>query len=76
MLTAEEARNKAISNRNKAAEIELAAISKQICQAVEKGELYITLSDLSTTSSEFLRNLGYDVERYSMRNEVTIKISW
>lgn len=73
---AEEARKQTTNNniRNRTTKV-LEEISEKISNAIQNGELYITVNKLSYIEYEQLRNLGYVVNSEFKNNELFHKIS-
>lgn len=74
---AEEARKQTTNNniRNRTTKV-LEEISEKISNAIQNGEFYITVNELSYIEYEQLRNLGYVVNSEFKNNELFHKISW
>lgn len=73
---AEEARKQTINNIGNRTTKVLEEISEKISNAIQNGEFYITVNELSYIEYEQLRNLGYVVNSEFENNELFHKISW
>lgn len=73
---AEEARKQTTNNIGNRTTKILEEISKKISNAIQNGEFYITVNELSYIEYEQLRNLGYVVNSGFKNNELFHKISW
>ena len=85
MLTAQEARAQSEQNSNAKIEAELEEIGKQIDEAVEKGNRYITVTQTLESQDDVTRNKhimralvekGYTVRYNEWRQFLTIRIDW
>lgn len=73
---AEEARKQTTNNIENRTTKVLEEISEKISNAIQNGEFYITVNELSYIEYEQLRNLGYVVNSEFENNELFHKISW
>lgn len=73
---AEEARKQTTNNIENRTTKVLEEISEKISNAIQNGEFYITVNELSYIEYEQLRNLGYVVDSEFKNNELFHKISW
>lgn len=73
---AEEARKQTTNNIENRITKVLEEISEKISNAIQNGEFYITVNELSYIEYEQLRNLGYVVDSEFENNELFHKISW
>lgn len=73
---AEEARKQITNNIENRTTKVLEEISEKISNAIQNGEFYITVNELSYIEYEQLRNLGYVVDSEFENNELFHKISW
>ncbi len=77
MITANEARQQTIKNKDKAVASELNNLEKQIKEAVSEGVFSISNDDcLYQDNIEELRRLGYDVHCETQYNEEYYSITW
>lgn len=73
---AEETRKQTTNNIENRTTKVLEEISEKISNAIQNGEFYITVNELSYIEYEQLRNLGYVVDSEFENNELFHKISW
>lgn len=73
---AEEARKQTTNNIENRITKVLEEMSEKISNAIQNGEFYITVNELSYIEYEQLRNLGYVVDSEFENNELFHKISW
>lgn len=73
---AEEARKQTVNNIGNRTTKVLEEISEKISNAIQNGEFYITVNELSYIEYEQLRDLGYVVNSEFENNELFHKISW
>ena len=73
---AEEARKQTVNNIGNRTTKVLEEISEKISNAIQNGEFYITVNELSYIEDEQLRDLGYVVNSEFENNELFHKISW
>lgn len=73
---AEEARKQTTNNIGNRTTKVLEEISEKISNAIQNGEFYITVNELSYIEYEQLRNLGYVVNSEFENNKLFHKISW
>jgi hypothetical protein len=76
MITAKEAYNQAIRNREDQTQKEFSKIEKHVAEAILRGDLTVNVGSISNNLKKKLETLGYEVKVHDDRGETVTFIAW